>query len=140
LGTLIKQIAEAHHVPPKEVANFVGRRSLDVDLAETIPFLLLYSLLAAIAIDKLRVRYPWADGWMVALVMTVFVSLIFGVAGMMLGQQWSMLMENLRVGNGHLSYRVDRLPWVRHQIGFLVLCIAVFWGVAIARLTHRRIR
>jgi hypothetical protein len=73
--------------------------------------------------------------------MIVFASLIFGVAGMMLGQQWSMLMENLRVGNGHLSYRVGRLPWMRHQIDFLVLCIVIFWGVAIAQFSaHRRVR
>lgn len=126
LVTLIGQIAESHHASPKEVASFVGRRSLAIDIAVTLPFVLLYGLLAGMVIDKLRDRYAWEDGWIVALVMTAFVSLAFGVAGMMLGQQWSTLVETPRVGNGHLSYRVDRLPWVRYQIDFLFLCIVIF--------------
>ena len=141
LGTLINQIAESHHVPPKEVADFVGRRDLATDIAMAFPFLVLYGLLARMAAAKLHDRYPWEDGWILALVMIAFVSLVFGVAGMMVGQQWSMLMENLRVGNGHLSYRVDRLPWVRHQVDFLFLCIAIFWSVAITWFpAHRRVR
>lgn len=59
----------------------------------------------------------------------------------MLGQKWSTVMENLRVGNGHLSYRVDRLPWERHQMNFVALYIVIFWGVAIAQFSaDRRVR
>jgi hypothetical protein len=141
LGTLIDQIAESHHLPPKEVANFDGRRSLATDIAVTLPFVLLYGWLAAMVIKKLQDRYPREDGWTVALVMIVFASLVFGMAGMMLGQQWSTLMENLRVGDGHLSYRVDQLPWIRHQMDFLALYILIFWGVAVLRFSaHRRVR
>ncbi len=131
LGALIDQIAESHHAPPKEVASFAGRRDLATDIGVAVPFLVLYGWLARMAIARLHDRYPCEDGWIAALIMIAFVSLVFGVAGMMAGQKWSMLMENLRVGNGHLSYRVDRLPWVRHQLDFLFVCIAIFWGVTI---------
>jgi hypothetical protein len=56
----------------------------------------------------------------------------------MLGQQWSTLVENVRVGTGHLSYRVNRLPWARHQMSFFVLCVVLFWGVAVVWFRARQ--
>ncbi len=140
LGALIEQIAKSHNVPPREVVKFFGRRSLAIDVAATLPFVLLYCVLAGMLIGKLRRRYPPEDGWTVALVMIILSSLAFGVGGMMLGEQWSTLVENIRIGTGHLSYRVDRLPWVRHQIGFFVLYVVLFWGVAILRFRARQQR
>lgn len=142
LGTLIERIAKSHAVPPREVAKFVGRRSLAIDIAVSLPFLLLYGFLARMLIDKLRRRYPPEDGWTAALAMIILASLAFGVGGMMLGQQWSTLAESIRIGSGHLSYRVGRLPWVRHQIDFFVLCVVLFWGVTIMgfRAPHQQRR
>jgi hypothetical protein len=140
LGTLIEQIAKSHNVPPREVAKFFGRRSLAIDLAMILPFLLLYVFLAVMLAGKLRRRYPPADGWSVALIMVILSSLALGVVGTMLGEQWSTFLENIRIGTGHLSYRVDRLPWVRHRISFFVLCVAVFWGVAVVRFRARQQR
>ena len=70
--------------------------------------------------------------------MIILSSLAFGVGGVLLGEQWSTLAENTRVGNRHLSYLVGRLPWARHQIGFLVLCMALFWGAAAVRYRVRQ--
>ena len=72
-----------------------------------------------------------------ALAMSLFCSLAFGVGGLLLGEQWSITAESIRVGTGHLSYRVDRLPWVQHRIGFFVLCVAVFWSAAVVRFRVR---
>lgn len=76
LATLIEQIAESHHVPLKEVVNFVGRRSLAIDIAMTLPFVLLYGWLAAGVMNKLRDRYPLEDSRIVAVVMFLFASLV----------------------------------------------------------------
>ena len=118
LGTLLQQIGTSHKVPPKEVAKFFGQRSLAIDVAANLPFILLYSFLAALLAGRLRRRYPPEDGWTVALVMIIFSSSAFGAGGVLLGEQWSTLAENIRVGTGHLSYRVDRLPRARHQFRF----------------------
>jgi hypothetical protein len=56
---------------------------------------------------------------------------------MLVGEEWSILAESIRVNTKHLSYRVDRLPWVRHQIGFCFLCVVLFWGAAVARFRMR---
>jgi hypothetical protein len=140
LDALIKQIAKSHNVPPREVAKFFGRRSLAIDVAVSLPFVLLYDSLAIMLVGKLHRRYPPEDGWSVSLIMIILSSLAFGVGGMMLGEQSSTLLESIRVGTGHLSYRVDRLPWVRHQIDFFVLCVVLFWGVAVVRFRARQQR
>src|SRR5205814_7604322 len=127
-----------HTVPPAEVFKFLGRRSLAMDIAVNLPFIFLYGFLARRLVGRLRRRYPPEDGWTVAFLIVILSSLAFGVGGVMLGDQWSIVAENIRVGTGHLSYRVDRLPWARHQIGFFVLCVVLFWGAAAARYRVRQ--
>ena len=136
-NTLLKQISTSHNVSPGEVIQFFGRRSLAIDLAVILPFFLLYALAAILMAGWLFRRYPPAESMTAALLMAVLCSLAFGVGGLMLGEEWSTMAESLRVGTGHLSYRVDRLPWVQHRIGFFVLCLAVFWSAALVRLRAR---
>ena len=104
LDALIGQIARSHKVSPGEVRQFLGRRSLAIDVAVTLPFVVLYVFFVRMLAGLLRRRYPPEDGWTAALVMIVLASLAVGAAGMMAGQQCSMLVENIRIGNGHLSY------------------------------------
>jgi hypothetical protein len=66
--------------------------------------------------------------------------LAFGFGGLLLGEEWSLTAESLRVGTGHLSYRGDRLPWAQHRIGFFVLCVALFWSAATVRFRVRQQR
>ena len=138
LRKLLQKIGTSHNVPPKEVAKFFGQRSLAIDVAVNLPFILLYSFLAALLAGRLRRRYPPEDGRSVALAMIILSSLAFGIGGVLMGEQWSTLAENIRVGNGHLSYRVNLLPWARHRLGFFVLCMALFWGAAAVRYRARQ--
>jgi hypothetical protein len=136
-NSLLKQISTLHHVPPKEVVQFFGRRSLAIDLAMIFPFLVLYGLVAALLAGWIRRRYPPEESLTAALAIAVLCSLALGVAGMLLGETWSGTAESIRVGTGHLSYRVDRLPWPRHRLAFFVLCVAIFWSVAAVRFRVR---
>jgi len=139
-NTLLKQISMSHNVPPREVVQFFGRRSRGIDLAMILPFLLLYGLLATLLAGWLRRRYPPEDGMTAALAMALLCSLVFCIGGLLLGEGWSGTAESLRVGTGHLSYRVDRLPWAHHRIGFFVLCVALFWLAAAVRFPVRQRR
>jgi hypothetical protein len=132
-NSLLQQISTSHNVPPKEVVQFFGRRSLPIDLAIILPFLLLYGLLAALLAGWLYRRYPPEDGMTATVAMAILCSLAFAVGGMLLGEEWSTMAESIRIGTGHLSYRVDRLPWANHRIGFFVLCVALFWLAAAVR-------
>lgn len=127
-NSLLRQISTSHNVSPGEVVQFFGRRSLAIDLTVILPFFLLYALLSMLLAGWLLRRYPPEDSIAAALAMTLLCSLAFGVGGLLLGEEWSTTAESIRLGTGHLSYRVDRLPWVHHRIGFFVLCVAVFWS------------
>lgn len=136
-NSLLKQISTSHNVSPSEVVQFFGRRSLAIDLAVILPFFLLYALATMLLAGWLLRRYPPEESMTAALVMSLLCSLAFGVGGLLLGEEWSTMAESIRVGTGHLSYRVDRLPWVQHRIGFFVLCVAVFWSAAVVRFRVR---
>jgi hypothetical protein len=73
-------------------------------------------------------------------VAVVAVSLVTAWAGMMLGEVWSILMEVLRVGNGHLSYRTDRIPWVQHRVAAFVSGVIAFWFIGAIRYSRRTSR
>jgi len=136
--SLLKQISTSHQVPPREVVQFFGRRRLAIDVAVILPFLLLYGLLAIVLAGWLRRRYPPEDGLIAALAMALCCSLAFGVAGLLSGEEWSLAAESIRVGTGHLSYRADRLPWARHRISFLLVCVALFWSAVAVQFRARR--
>jgi len=139
-NSLLKQISTSHNVPPEEMLPFFGRRSLVTDLAVIVPFLLLYGVLAMLLAGRLGRRYPPEDSMTAAIAMTLLCSLAFGVGGLLLGEEWSLAAEGLRLGTGHLSYRADRLPWAHHRIGFFVLCVALFWVAAAVRFGVRQRR
>jgi hypothetical protein len=136
-NSLLKQISTSHNVSPREVVQFFGRRSLAIDLTVIFPFFLLYALLAMLLAGWLLRRYPPEESMTATLAMSLLCSLAFGVRGLLLGEEWSITAESIRVGTGHLSYRVDRLPWVQHRIDFFVLCVVVFWSAAVVRFRVR---
>jgi hypothetical protein len=138
LGVLFTEMAKSHGIPTKEAIKFFGHRSMATDVAVNLCYLLLYGFLAALVAGRLRSRYPIEDGWTPAIVMVTLCSLAFGVAGEMLGQLWSGVVEGIRVGNGHLSYRVDRVPWGRHARAGFILCVIMFLSATAARYWPRR--
>ncbi|MBS1876958.1 MAG: hypothetical protein JSU00_27345 [Acidobacteria bacterium] len=133
LGVLFGEIGKSHGVTPREVFAFLDRRSLGVDVALNAPFFVAYGLAAWFAAGRLLRRYPARDGWVRAAVMVALCALAAGVLGILLGEQWSILAESLRVGTGHLSNRVERLPWARNQMALLAFCAALFGAVAAVR-------
>jgi len=49
----------------------------------------------------------------------------------MLGEVWIWVVEGFRVGNGHMSYRGDRLFWARHRFELFAAALLIFWLAAI---------
>jgi hypothetical protein len=48
--------------------------------------------------------------------------------------------EVLRVGNGHLSYRTERLPWRQYRPAIIATALGVFWLVAVVRIKTERVQ
>ena len=136
-NSLLKQVSTSHRVSPSQVVPLFGSRSLVNDLIVIVPFFLLYALAAVLLAGWLLNRYPPEDSMAATLAMSLVCSLAFAVGGLLLGEPWSTTAESIRIGTGHLSYRVDRIPWVQHRLGFFALCVAVFWIAALVRFRMR---
>lgn len=142
-NSLLKQVSTLHGVTAGEILPLFGRRSLAADSIILILFFLLYALAAVAMAAWLLRRYPPEESMTATVVMGLLCSLAIGTGGLLLGEQWSITAESIRLGTGHLSYRVERLPWVQHRLGFFVVCVAVFWSAAgawfWARARRRRV-
>jgi hypothetical protein len=137
VATLFEQVAKEHRVPAERVYSSLGHNRPYFDLAEVLPFAVLYCFLAAVGARLIWRRYPPAEGWIPSLVMMSVLSLGFAIAGTMLGEVWSWLVEGYRVGNPHMSFRAQRLIWSRHPTVVLGGAFVLFW---VAAVVARRLR
>jgi hypothetical protein len=122
-----KSVAARHGVSEAQVRESLTHRPPGVDLLVMLSFAALYALIAGVVARQLH-----------SIVMTAYVSIVLSAASVLLGEQWAGLVESLRLGTGHLSYRADRIPWSHHRLSLFVACVALYWFVAIVR--SRRVR
>ena len=142
LEGLFEEIARTHGTSNATVFNSLGRNRDYIDLAMILPIVLLYGFGAVAMAGAVWQRYSSAEnGWVPGAVMILCLSLVFAAGGAMLGELWCWYAESIRIGNGHMSYRGQRLWWVRHRSELFAGGATVFWlaGVRAAR-RMRRIR
>jgi len=136
---LFEEIGKEHGVPVRQVSDSLGRNRAYIDVAELLPFALLYGLAAIVAARMIWRRYaPAEDGWAPGIIMALFVSLAFAAGSALLGEVWNWIVEGHRIGNSHMSYRADRLFWHNHRFELFVAALLIFWLAAI--LAARRVR
>ena len=132
LGKLFEEVAEEHGVPVEQVSSSLGRNRAYIDIAESLPFALLYGL-AAVAIARMNWRRysPDEHGWTIGITMASFLSLVLAAGSTMLGELWIWTAEGFRIGNEHMSYRSNRLFWARHRFELFAGAFMIFWLQAI---------
>jgi len=122
MASLFQKVAREHGVTVDRVRQSLQERPKLFDLSVLFSFAGLLAA-AAYLIRRWAVRWDWPA------VMTVYVSAVLAAAGVLLLDVWSGTMEDLRIGNGHLSYRGERIPWLHHRLllfaGFALLSWAV---------------
>jgi len=132
MATLFGEIASQHNVPIERVYGSLGQNRGYIDLAINLPFALIYCLIAIAVARAIWRRYPPAEsGWLAGATMILFLSLALPVGFIMLGDVWARIAETYRVGNGHMSYRADRLLWARHQTALFSAACATFLLTAV---------
>ena len=130
---LFKQIANEHGVSVALLSGSLGRNRAVIDLAVNLPTLLLYCFAVTGIARFLWHKYPYEEhGWIPAAPMAVFLSFVIAAAIMMFGDVWSGAVESLRIGNGHMSYRLQRLWWLRHRPELFTGAVIVFWLAVVA--------
>jgi len=132
MGKLFQEIGKQHGVPVEQVSSSLGHNRAYIDVAEILPFAPLYGLAAVIIARMNWRRYsPDEYGWTPGITMALFVSLVLAAGSTMLGEVWIWVVEGFRVGNGHMSYRGDRLFWARHRFELFAAALLIFWLAAI---------
>ncbi|SRR5579871_230691 len=130
---LFREVATTHGVSAERVAGLLGKNRGSFDVAINLPFVLFCCLAAMIATRMIWKKYPVSEnGWMPPLLMMLFVSIVFAVGAALMGEVWSWIIESWRVGNGHMSFRVERLPWHRYRPAFMLGAAVLFWLMAAA--------
>lgn len=137
MSELFEQVAKEHDVPVERVSGSLGRNRVRIDIAVSLPFVLLCGLAALATGRMIWRRYsPSEHGWVPGVIMTLFISLVFAAGCTTFGEMWSWFAESQRIGNDHMSYRAERLPWARHRTEIFVGALIVFWLAAAERARH----
>jgi len=112
LNVLFSELTGRHDVTLDAVQR-ARERSADkgLNLAVNVPIGIFSTLIALVAARRVRRRFAGDDERLAALLATVLVSVLVGGATMGLGALWETVIEIVRVGNTHLSYRGGRVQW-----------------------------
>lgn len=119
MGTLLAALAPRHGLTAQQAFQSFGKRSLAIDAAIYLPFLLLYFFAARL----LQRRFP-----------QIFVLVALAAGAVLLAQLWAILIESLRLGNPHLGGRALRLPPALYPLSTFLLALSL---TAAARLRLR---
>lgn len=128
MASLFQIIGSNHGVTAEQIRwHLAHRPTTELDVAVILTFIALYGWAATLIVRRVCRRNADRQETSSWVVMIVYTSIIASVVGVLLGEVWSDLMENIRLGNGHLSYRAERIPWSHHRFGIFVGGLVLFW-------------
>jgi hypothetical protein len=133
MAALFEVIGKTHGVTQAQVRESLAHRRTSLDLAVILSFAVLYGFAASVMARRVWRRFPPEEGWIVGAAATLVTSAFVSMAGILVGEVWSEVLEQFRLGNGHLSYRADRIPWHQHRLGLFVCGVVIFWIIAALR-------
>ena len=136
-ASLFATIADQHGLSVENVASAVAQRRVWLDALVMIAFAIPYAALARHAAGRIF-QSAIGDSRVLASAMTVVVAVVFAAIGLFAGEVWTGLIESIRLGNGHVSYRVDRVPWRQYPLPIFVAGVVVFLVAAISQWKRTR--
>jgi len=138
LAALSIGIASHHGIRADEIADAIGRRDGGLDAVVLLFFVALYGWVATGAARGLVERFPQDEPWPAA-VGTAVAAVFASAAAVIVGGLGSMLVEMVRLGDTHLSYRAGRLPWQQHWLSLFLGGVMTFCFIAaVVRWRDRR--
>jgi hypothetical protein len=134
---MFEAVARTHEVAPPTVRTYLARRPVAGDLVVNLSFAALFALIAYRLTDRVNRNFPLDGGrdTVVAVAAIVSTSILSSGVAVMVGEWYAISIEVFRVGNGHLSYRTQRVPWTHHRAELFLAGVVLFWLVA--ALHHR---
>jgi hypothetical protein len=139
LAMLFARIAQTHGIDVSTVREYARQRDIIFDAAVLLVFGLAYLVIAYQLVGAVTRRFPGDERFALAAAL-IAVSLMTVFVALLVGDSWSIVAEVLRVGNGHLSYRTERLPWRQYRPAVIAAALVGFWLVAVVRIKTEGVR
>ena len=136
---LFTRLSELHGIDVSTVREYAQQRDIIFDAAVLLVFAFAYVVIAYQLVGAVTHRFH-SDERFALIVAVIIVSVMTVSATVLVGDNWSIGAEVLRVGNGHLSYRTERLPWRQYRPAIIATALGVFWLVAIVRIKTERVQ
>ncbi len=133
MAMLFAKISQRHGIEVSAVREYAQQRDIIFDAAVLLVFTIAYVVIAYQLAGAITRRFPRDERFALGAA-TIVVSVVTVFAAVLIGDLWSIGAEVLRVGNGHLSYRTERLPWRQYQPAIIATALGVFWLVAAVRI------
>jgi hypothetical protein len=132
LSILFERISESHAIDVGTVREYAQQRDITFDAAVLLVFGFAYVVIAYQLVGVVTRRFS-SDERFALLAAVIIVSVMTVLGAVLIGDSWSIGAEVLRVGNGHLSYRTERLPWRQYRPAIMATLLVIFWLVAVVR-------
>ena len=96
-----------------------------------LPLAGLYAAAAVVMAKRIRRRFSWPGERAVLVVATLLASAAISAPLVPLGHLWGGVVEMIRVGDTHMSYRASRLGWHGYDAEVFALGVVLFWAVVL---------
>ena len=134
MAMLFVRISQSHAIDVGTVREYAQQRDVIFDAVVLLVFAFAYVVVAYQLVGVVTRRFSGDEPFaLVAALIVVSVTTVF--VAVLVGDSWSIGAEVFRVGNGHLSYRTERLPWRQYRPAITATALGVFVLVAAIRVT-----
>lgn len=135
---LFTTVSTQHAVSTEAVVAAVGDRREWLDAIVIGAFALAFLTIARIA-TRFMLRGALVDSRLLGGAMILAAALAAGIVAVAGGSVFIAVVESIRVGNGHMSYRVDRLPLRHRPIETFAAGAICFMSVGAVQLQRKRV-
>jgi hypothetical protein len=134
MTALFSIVARENGVSVAAVRNSLTTRPRVLDLGVLLSFAALYAFVTHYVVRRVLANFPPADGKAATIIALGVTSILVSGLAVMLGEWYALTAEMTWIGNGHLSYRADRVPWTQHRPALLIGGVSIFCFVVAARV------
>jgi hypothetical protein len=139
MAMLFVRISQSHAIDVGTVREYAQQRDIIFDAVVLLMFAFAYAIIAYQLVGAVTHRFS-GDERLALVAAVIIVSVMTVFVAVLVGDSWSIGAEVLRVGNGHLSYRTERLPWRQYRPAIIATALGVFWLVAAVRVKTERVQ
>ncbi len=133
---MFASITRQHGVSRADIEGVRGVRNVWVDAATVyLPMILLLGIVSDRILRRL-LTLPAEDRWLVV-TGVIFFSVVTSAIAIAVTQYWVGIVESLRYGDSHLSYRAFYIPINQHGWIAFFTGLAVYAMAAVRRLARR---